>query len=314
MWRLPNRVLSHNRSIAFSGPFVGGTVHHGVVSEGDDNDPYELPGGEYVRWLDNLGPEHLHGISRYPSYPDDMDWSEAILDPHSEAVGRFVGACSQLEIALFRARSELDGLLSFAEAERARKPQGCIEDLRGIAGGLPERPAAQLRMLLDDAMEHLQLRNGVVHGTYRRNHLERASESRRYVFNKETKQYDLVRVPYDRDSLLLATVRASNVAADILDGVAQWREQLQRAARERRSGVAHPMVYEDPTSGGDSRLPSGEGGHFPPTAVLLHALAKNGLATVCGLGATGLNRYRDLAFEDSNPINQCGTCIRVIGR
>ncbi len=261
-----------------------------------DEDPYDLPGGNYIRWLDNLGPE-LHGVSRYPDYPDDMDWSDAILDPLSEAVGRFVRVCSQLEIALFRARSELDDLMTFAEAEQRRKPQGCIEDLRGIADGLPERSGTGLRALLDKAEKYVKLRNGVVHGVYRMNHLEGIWESRRYR-RGETGQYELVREAFDRDSLLLATTRASNVAADIFDGIARWRDQLRRAARDRRDGVSHPMVYEDVRK--------------PARAVRLHALAGDAQTTVCGQDATDMNRYRDLAFEDSNPKNHCLACRKVI--
>jgi len=292
---------------------VGGTVHHDAVSEHADYDPYDLPGGQHARWLDTRGPEQLLGISRYPDYPDDMDWSDAILDPLSEAVGRFVGVCAQLEIALFRARSELDDLMTFAEAERTRRPKGCIEDLRGLASGLPARSSARLLGLLDAADRFIQLRNGVVHGTYRMNHLARGAESRRYVYNKATRQYDLVRVPYERDSLLLAVTRTSNVAADILDGIADWQSQLRRAAHVRRGGVTHRMVYQEFTSASNVRPPSRRDAPDPEPTVLLHALDKDALSTVCGLDATAMKRYRDLSFEDSNPRNHCRACRKAIG-
>lgn len=42
----------------------------------------------------------------------------------------------------------------------------------------------------------------------------------------ETREYKLVRDPYDRDSLMLAMTRACNTAADILAGIDGWRRQL----------------------------------------------------------------------------------------
>jgi hypothetical protein len=64
------------------------------------------------------GLERLRGISRYPDYRDDHDFSDAIIDQVLGAVGRLVDACSSLEIALFQALSSLDRRYSFTEAER----------------------------------------------------------------------------------------------------------------------------------------------------------------------------------------------------
>lgn len=50
----------------------------------------------------------LHGIWRYDDYPGGTDFSDAILEPLSEAIGRYVRVRPQLEIAIYRARAELD--------------------------------------------------------------------------------------------------------------------------------------------------------------------------------------------------------------
>ena len=92
-------------------------------------------------WLDDHGPDDLWAESRYPDYPEHTDWSDAFLDPLSEAIGRYVRVCSQLEIALFRLRSELDLDMMFAEAEWKRGPKNCILDLRKLAETFP-KPAS----------------------------------------------------------------------------------------------------------------------------------------------------------------------------
>src|SRR5687767_14187489 len=111
-------------------------------------------------WLDDHGPDSLWGVSRYEDYPDDMDSSEALLDPLSEAKGRYVSVCSQLEITLFRLRSELDLDMTFAEAEWKRGPKQCISDLRGIAETFPAPDNELLDGLLVRAQRYLDLRNG----------------------------------------------------------------------------------------------------------------------------------------------------------
>lgn len=49
---------------------------------------------DHFGWLDDHGPEQLWGVIRYPEYPEDTDWSDAFLDPLSEAIGRYVRVCS----------------------------------------------------------------------------------------------------------------------------------------------------------------------------------------------------------------------------
>jgi hypothetical protein len=140
-------------------------------------------------WMENWqellsGPESLRGISRYPDFRDDQDFSDAMIDPVLEAVGRLVDACSSLEIALFQSLTSLDRRYSFTEAERLG-PKGCVKRLRAIAPQLkPVRPRqarrrTALEQLLDDAVEHLELRNGVVHGRSGRRNMSDVCESRR---------------------------------------------------------------------------------------------------------------------------------------
>jgi hypothetical protein len=79
------------------------------------------------------GSECLGGIDGYPDFLDDQDFSNAIIEPTLEAVGRLVRSCSFLEIALFRALSTLDLRISSTEAESKHRPSGCIHKLRVIA-------------------------------------------------------------------------------------------------------------------------------------------------------------------------------------
>lgn len=255
--------------------------------------------GTHFGWLDDHGPDHLDGVSRYPDFPNDMDWTGAFLDPLSEAIGRYVSVCSQLEIALFRVRSELDLDMTFAEAEWKRGPKGCLVDLREIAHTFPQAASDRLLALLHEAERYVSLRNGVVHGTYRRNYRAGIYASRRYVLNKSTKKPELVRVPYDRDSLLLSTTRANNVAADLLDGLAGWRDYVHEAARARRGalGPGHPLRVQE-VSGSDP---------------ILHALAPQGSSALCGVDVSNFEGYRDMAFEDSNRAFHCLTCRRLSG-
>jgi hypothetical protein len=195
-----------------------------------EDDFYDGPWGQTYRFEDNLGPDMLHGISRYPDYPDGTDFSEAVIDPLSEAIGRYVRVCAQLEIAIYRARAQLDPdpAMTFAVAEHRHKTDKCIKALRGIADDLHLKSRWQLLELLDQAERWLQLRHGVVHGVYRKNHRIDMHEGRRFKLNPETRQYELVREPYNRDTLMLAVTRASNTASDILAGLDEWKRQLRR--------------------------------------------------------------------------------------
>ena len=77
-------------------------------------------------WMQNwreitAGPEYLRGISREPDYPDDQNWSDAIVDPLMESLGRLVRSCSLLEIALTRPSAHS------THPSRSRRPSGAIE-------------------------------------------------------------------------------------------------------------------------------------------------------------------------------------------
>jgi hypothetical protein len=124
-----------------------------------------------------------------------------------------------------RAEERADSGLAHRREHKHRVGR-CIKGLREIAQGLPDRSRASLEALLDEAEKYVQLRHGVVHGIYRENHLLAQFESRRYVPNKEPKQFEMKRVPYDRNSLMLAMTRANNVTADLLDGLRRWAKQL----------------------------------------------------------------------------------------
>lgn len=189
--------------------------------------------------------------------------------------------------------------MTFAEAEWTRGPKNCIHDLRRLAETSPKPVSDRLLALLTDAARYVDLRNGVVHGTYRRNYQGEVYESRRYVLNKATKQPELVRVPYDRDSLLLATTRCNNVAADLLDGLVTWRVYVREAARAHRAtlGPGHPLRVEE-VAGSDP---------------VLHALAPQGSSALCGLDVSSLEGYREMAFEDSNRAFHCLQCRRESG-
>jgi hypothetical protein len=133
-------------------------------------------------------------------------------------------------------------------------------------------------------------------GFIERTPLSGVYESRRYVRNSATKQFELVREPYDRNTLLLATTRASNVAADILEGLAEWRREPERARAKRTAHINNVMVFEGPEE--------------RPTT---HALDLRLPVTVCGLDAAPMGRYRDLSFKNSNPGNQCQACRTTLG-
>lgn len=261
---------------------------------------YDSPLGQLVKSEDHHGPDKVWGVTRYPDYPDGTDFSDAILDPDSEAVGRYLRACSLLEIALFRARSELtlDPDMTYAKAERSRRADGCIKDLRQMSEGLSDRSRAQLLDLLERAEQWLLLRHGVVHGTYRKNHRTGKYEGRRYVLNKETRQFALERVPYDRDSLLLAMTRASNTTADILDGVEGWSAEIRRPEEQRirALGSSHALRVEPKTGGG----------------AVLHALGPDA-RTLCGRDTSGMTSHFDALFMWSTRKHQCPECQRLTG-
>ena len=183
------------------------------------------------------GPEYLSGIDRYPDFSDEQDFSNALIEPTLEAVGRLVRSCSLLEIALFRALSTLDHRVSFTDAESKHRPNGCIRRLRVIATELePVRIRAvgdpvTLEALLDDAHEYLELRHGVVHGRPGRQLMSEVYESRRWVVRKG-EDPRLVTTVYDRNRLMLAAARAGNVASDILAGLQAWQRQKDRIGRD----------------------------------------------------------------------------------
>jgi hypothetical protein len=119
-----------------------------------------------------------------------------------------------------------------------------------------------------------------------------------------------VKVEYDRDRLLLASVRAGNVAEDILDGLEAWGRQMSNVRRERRMqlGSGHPMRIEEVTE----------------EAAILHALSSGDpTTTLCGADASGMDGYmvpdsagapaHVLMFEDSNPRNHCKKCHAASG-
>lgn len=265
-------------------------------------------------WMDNWeeqtrGPEYLRGISRLPDYPDGQDFSDAFIDPDLEAVGRFVRSCSMLEIALFQALTILDPMVTFAEAEWQFRPAGCIRWLRSAATKLTPSARSELERLLDIAEDYLDLRNGVVHGRQGRKAMGGVYESHRWVKEKG-KAARKVKVEYDRDRLLLASVRAGNVAADILDCLEEWGRQMDDVRRQRRKqlGPGHPMRFEEPTD----------------EATILHALSIDDPArTLCGADASAMDNYmvpdetgaprHELMFEDSNPRNHCKKCRTASG-
>lgn len=274
----------------------------GGAGAGRDDYYTSTPFGRAVRFEDHLGPDMLHGVSRYEDYPDGTDFSDADLDPDSEAVGRYVRVCAQLEVAIYRARSELDlnPDMTFAFAEHKRKTRDCIKELRTIAAEqLPDRSRERLLRLLDQAERWLALRHRVVHGVYRKNHRTGRHEGRRFVPNKVTKEYNLVREPYDRNSLMLAMTRASNTAADIFDGTPGWHDHIWAAERQRihALGTPHPLRIE---------------GEDDTTAVL-HALARDGDACVCGRDASAMRSFHDATFEGTNRKMHCQDCQRITG-
>jgi hypothetical protein len=258
------------------------------------------------------GPEYLRGISREPDYPDDQDWSDAILDPLMESLGRLVRSCSLLEIALFQALSTLDPSITFEEAERRFRAGGTIHKLRDIAPGLHPvrirnvRGPVHLVDLLDKADECLGLRNGVVHGRPGRKYMSDVVESRRWVKGQ------IKTTTYTRDRLLSASSRAGNVASDVLAGLeAGWGDQLSRERqtmwREQRARLGSHKSSEHFDEAGDS---------------VLHAVS-NGDTTVTLCGEEVLEVFllphgdpaqrQPLIFEDSNDQFHCNRCHELAG-
>jgi hypothetical protein len=275
--------------------------------------------GDRRDWMENWreitsGPEYLTGISRYPDYPDDQDFSEAIVDDGLEAVGRFVRACSFVEIALFQAVSTLDLRYSFTDAEWDLKPAGCVKRLRMIAPELSSfrrrqgRKRWRLEELLDDAEFYLDLRHGVENGRPGRQHLSDVYESRRWVRAKKGVDPELVVTVYDRNDLLLASCRATNVAADLLEGLdEQWREEKARvrAAQSAALGPGHLLRIEQRP--GDERD-------------VLHGLvSEDSEVTLCGESGVGMEGWmvphavtgepdHPQVFEHTNREYQCKAC------
>lgn len=261
------------------------------------------------------GPEYLRGIDRYPDFPNDQDFSDAVIEPTLEAVGRLVRSCSYLEIALFRALSTLDLRISFTEAESKHRPSGCIRKLRIIAAELQPvrirgvRGRTTLEALLDDAHEYLELRHGVVHGRPGRQHMSEVYESRRWAARKG-EEPELVTTVYDRNRLMLAATRAGNVASDILAGLEDWERQKKRIRRDQRQalGPGHPLRLEaDGTDVGTS-----------------HALSTGTRErTLCGLDASAMepaftfqadeSQRMEIVFEDSNSKYHCKACRQASG-
>jgi hypothetical protein len=271
-------------------------------------------------WMSNwreipAGPEYLRGTDRYPDFPDDQDFSDVVIEPTLEGVGRLVRSCSLLEIALFRALSTLDLRISFTEAESKHRPNGCIRKLPVIAAELKPvrirgvRGRLSLEALLDDAHEYLELRHGVVHGRPGRQYMFEVYESRRWVVRKG-EDPELVTTVYDRNRLMLAAARAGNVASDILAGLAEWECQTDRIRREQRKalGPGHPLRVE--TDGTDVGVS--------------HALSTGSPGqTLCGLDASAMepaltyhadeSQRTEIVFEDSNNTYHCEVCRRAFG-
>lgn len=275
--------------------------------------------GDRRDWMTNWreitsGPEYLQGIDRYPDYPDDQDFSDAVVDEGIEAVGRLVRACSFVEIALFQAVSTLDVRYSFTDAEWDLRPAGCVKHLRTIAPQLSPyaarrgRRQVSLQGLLDDAEFYLDLRHGVVHGRPGRRSMSDVYESRRWVRSKKGAYPELVVTVYDRNDLLLASCRATNVAADLLQGLGEhWREEKARirAAELADLGPGHLLRIEQ---------------RLGDESVVLHGLAsEDGEVTLCGLSAAAMqgwmvphavtgNPDHPQMFERTNRDYQCESC------
>lgn len=134
-------------------------------------------------------------------------------------------------------------------------------------------------------------------------------ESHRWV-KRKGEPARRIKVEYDRSRLLLTSVRVGNLAADLLDGVDDWRRQTDAIRRERRRqlGPGHPMRAEQVTD----------------DAWVLHALLNEGEAiTLCGSDSSdmdghvipgpGGDPHHALMFEDSNPRSQCKKCRTASG-
>ena len=113
---------------------------------------------------------------------------------------------------------------------------------------------------------------------------------------------------YDRNDLLLASCRATNVAADLLEGLdEQWREEKARvrAAQAAALGPSHLLRIEQRP--GDERD-------------VLHGLvSEDSEMTLCGESAVGMEGWmvphavtgepdHPQAFEHTNREYQCKAC------
>lgn len=147
-----------------------------------------------------------------------------MLDPLAEATGRLVRACIVLEMAMCKALVSVEKDVTFTKAEDL-KPGGRLKRLRSRLDALTEPRRTNVLGLLDDIEQALELRNGVVHGIYRKNSRTRHYESRRHPTEKSDTRR-MIRVPYDRDDLVRAAMRVTNMAADLLDYRHRWGREL----------------------------------------------------------------------------------------
>lgn len=258
------------------------------------------------------GPEHLRGVERIPDYPDDQDFSEAYLDPDLEAVGRLVNSCTVLENAIYQVRARLDPVLSYAEVEWQEGLRGSIAWLRETAQRFTERQHRELTDMLDRAEEYLDLRNGVVHGRHGRGAFSEVHTSHRWVKGATRKDPPIrVKVEYTRNSLVLTSVRAGNLASDLLRGLDAWSQELRMLRQQHRLslGPGHPMRIEGEHSG----------------SPVLHALSLDRPSTaLCGADTSEMGNFviphsatgeptAEMMFEDSNASIQCKKCFAASG-
>lgn len=123
-----------------------------------------------------LDPRHGRGGAAL-----DVGEVSAVAGPGAaELAGVHAKACTVLEGVIFQLLERLDESMTFVKADM-EGPAKCIEKLKAIAAGLGDRSRAKLAPRLIEADEALKLRNGVVHGSYRKNYLYGDYESRRYA-------------------------------------------------------------------------------------------------------------------------------------
>jgi len=190
----------------------------------DDHDEYYGPMGLTFKHWDSMGPESLEATDRYSRADLQRDLADAVLDPLSEATGRLVRACTVLEIAMCKALVSVEKGMTFAKAEDLKK-RICLKRLRSRLDALTEPRRTNVLALLDDIEQALELRNGVVHGIYRKNFRTGQYESRRYP-TKKSDTRRMIHIPYDRGDLIRAAMRVTNMAADLLEYRHRWGREL----------------------------------------------------------------------------------------